>query len=41
MVIDSYTRKFKACVEVCEAVGSGIRVIAPSRKLTCKMAGDD
>ncbi len=41
LLIDSYTREVKACIEVCKAVGSGIGVSGPSTKLACKAAGLD
>ena len=41
MTIDSYTREYKACIEVCEAVGSGIGISAPSTKLACEAVGND
>ncbi len=41
MSIDTYTREFKACIEVCEAVGSGIGISGPSTKLACNAAGLD
>ncbi len=41
MSIDTYTREFKACIEVCEAVRSGIGISGPSTKLACDAAGLD
>ncbi len=41
MSINSYTRIFKMCIEVCEAVGRGIGASGPSTKLACETAGLD
>ncbi len=41
MSINAYTREFKACIEVCEAVGSGIGVSKPSMKLAYVAAALD
>ncbi len=41
MTIDLYMRKFKACIKVCEAVGSGIGISVPSTQLASTVAGND
>ncbi len=41
MMIDAYTQEFKACIEICEVVGSGIGPSNPSTKLACVVAGKD
>ncbi len=41
MLINAYTPKFKACIEVCKGVESGIGMSGPSTKLACVAAGLD
>ncbi len=41
MTLDVYTRVFKACIEVCEAVGSSIVISEPSTELVCIAASKD
>ncbi len=41
MTIDAYTREFKACIKVCEAVGSRIGISKPSTGMAYILAGNN
>ncbi len=41
MMINTFTREFKACIGVCMAVRIGIGISKPSTKLACITAGNN